>query len=530
MTFAAQLEPAEVDRRRRMRASTRARRQVREVIDRQVAEVDRLPERAMRSLLPVLTHAQAELARDLRRWTETRPDGDVRFTAHSYRNALAQIEVIRRRIDERMDEAMGRSCDRAQRLALDHLVDEVARYSELFEGATRRLSLNVTAQLATGRSYIIPRVRTSAARYAGQVGDDLQRNLAVGILRGESVSAMVDRLQRLGGPAGLVALRGVRGEPGAVLERIPEGLFARYRWWAERVVRTETQSAYNGQLLDGLHEARRQIPGLKKRWSADGKACDRICGPVDGQVQPLEAPFVTPRGLIEHAPAHPNCRCRSGAWKDDWNDVLRESDGATSAGPGRLRAAQVPGAPPSEPPMTDAEMIAVMGGVLDQHGLTAWVVRSGTSLTIADDLGTDARGNTTLGAYDPTTRTIVVSRAIRALGERPVAGALSVSVAAALTPEDALRRVFAHELGEAIFDQLPVVQQGEFRRAWRDAVRERRAITRYATYNLNEYVAESVGLYITDSDVLESGDQEAFRLVRTVFEQLRSRDGRTGPQ
>jgi hypothetical protein len=305
----------------------------------------------MRSLLPMLGQSQRELEADLRHWIETRPDGDVRFTAHSYRNALSQIDVTARAVAMRLQGVTVGAAERAQILALTHLTDEVARYSNLFEGSTRRLSLNVAAQLATGRSFIVPRIETSAARYAGMVREDLRTRLSVSILRGEQLSRVVDRLQAHGGPRGMVALAGIAGTPNAVVEYIPEGLFARYRHWAERVVRTETQAAYNGQLLEGMHEASVEIPDLKKRWNADGGACDEICLPMDGQVVGLHESFSSARGPVDFAPAHPNCRCRSGPWRDAWNYPRPMLD---PNGPSPPSTPPSPPAPPAAPPAPPA--------------------------------------------------------------------------------------------------------------------------------------------------------------------------------
>lgn len=319
LLFRPQLDPVEIARRRRLRPTSQRMAIVRQLHDRQIAEVYGLSVDAMRALLPVFEQARRELTIDLAHWIETRPDGDVRWTAHSYRNALNQIDLTSRVIGARLAGTTIDAAGRAQIMALSHLREEVATFTQLFEGSTRLINLNVTAQIAQGRSFIIPRIRTSAARYTGMVREDLQQRLAVAILRGESLSTTVDRLQASGGPRGHVALRGVLGEPTAYVEDIPEGLFARYRSWAERVVRTETSSAYNAQLLDGMREARTEIYDLRKRWNADGSACAKICLPMDGEVVDIDQPFPSPIGPIDQAPAHPNCGCRSGPWRDEWS-------------------------------------------------------------------------------------------------------------------------------------------------------------------------------------------------------------------
>ncbi len=334
-----QLAPEEQAARRRLRGGPRVRAEVDRTLREFSAEAARLPHDAMRALLPALKQAERELGQQLSNWIETRPDGELRWTAHSYRAALAQIMRVREQCERALQHALEVGSTHAQHLALGHLTREIARFSRLF-GMPREVSLDVAAQIATGRSYLIPRIRTSAARYGqsieggrpiGTHADGLRQRLTVDILKGAPLSETIDQLVRQGGPRGLVALRGVAGEEGAIVELIPEGLFARYRFWAERIVRTETLGAYNAQLLDGMHEAREQVPGIEKRWDADGSACAHVCGPLDGQVLPLETPFETALGPLDHPPAHPNCGCRGGAWHKDWEGIFAGMDRAPVA-------------------------------------------------------------------------------------------------------------------------------------------------------------------------------------------------------
>jgi len=307
------------------------------------AEVAGLARPALDALGPVLAQAQAETARDLRAWLDRVPDGDARYTAQVHRTVLAHLDGALHtieRLDPVMAAALGVAGGRAGRLAGSHLVTELARYSGRFEQFPAHVPLNVARILATGEREFIPRFRASAARYAGQVGTDLRRELAVGIVRRESVSQLTDRLQRLGGPRGDVALRGVAGEPGARVEHIAEGLFRRYRSWGERIVRTETQRAYNVQLDEGLRQAQRHLPDLVRRWDAslDLRICP-TCQGLHGAVAEIGGAF--PGGYTE-APAHPNCRCRVGAWRRAWSEILAEAEGRVPPVPEVL--------PPTAPP------------------------------------------------------------------------------------------------------------------------------------------------------------------------------------
>lgn len=322
------IEPPGLNARRR--ATRQERRAVLDIVDHHQQQIAQLALDEARLLLPALRQAEAELAQQLKRWTEETPDGELRWTAQSYRAARLFAGRTIQALELALLELVDKSTARAQDMALRHLTEEVARFSAIF-GVPRTISLDVARQVATGRSYIIPRVRTSAARYGKNIGADIQQRLLVDILKGASVYETTERLVQSAGPRGFVSLKGVAGEEGAVVEYIPEGLFVRFRSWAERIVRTETASAYGAQRQMGLREAHGQLPRLRRRWFADPSACPLICLPLNGVVTGVEGTWSTPNGSIDHEPAHPNCMCTTQPWSSDWPALLGDIDPAFRA-------------------------------------------------------------------------------------------------------------------------------------------------------------------------------------------------------
>lgn len=311
-----------------MRALKRATKaQIRDVaraVERHQAQLSQLSRDELHALAPIFAQAERELEAQLKKWIEETPDGELRWTAQSYRAALLQIKQTAGDLEEALHGSLDRSTKRAQRLAIDHLKEEVARFSAVFEGTPRIINVKAAAEIATARAFIIPKIKSSAARYAwgrGRVGvaKDIQNRLAVDILKGETVSHTVDRLVEHGGPRGAVALQGVLGEENAIVEVIPEGLFRRYRWWAERIVRTETTSAYGAQAQTSMQAAAREIPDLKRQWFADATACVHICQPMAGQIVGLNEPFITGLGdEVMYGGAHPCCGCVQLPYRADW--------------------------------------------------------------------------------------------------------------------------------------------------------------------------------------------------------------------
>ena len=303
---------------------------LRRLLEQIAAEAAELEHGAVAQLVPVLHDARRELIRDLRGWLLRVPEGGLRFTAQRYREALLAIDGTMHelaRLRPALRAALTEAQERSGRLAVGHLRFEVARMSAVF-GELSIPQLSTAAVLTAGRRQLIPRYRTSAARYAGRVVEDLRHQFGVGLARGETFTELTERLRRLGGPRGLVALRGVAGEPGAVVEDIAEGLFRRYRYWGERVVRTEVMHGYNlqhAQAIDALNRDRIEAGDtpLLKRWDAslDSRLC-QMCANLDRRAVPADEPFAPG---IPHPPAHPNCRCVVTAWNKRWGNIKGET-------------------------------------------------------------------------------------------------------------------------------------------------------------------------------------------------------------
>lgn len=288
----------------------------------QGAQLEHVTAREIHALWPVLEEARRQLAAELARWL-SRVDAADRFTAQQLRNALAMVDRVMRDVD--VEAAAGKVLHRvgadAERLSAEHLNAELARLAEWFEGSVHPVSIREAAVIAAGERELVARFDNSAARYAGDVRTDLRRQLALGMARNETFEETTRRLVRLGGPRGVVFLRGRAGEPGSYAEQISEGLFTRYRGWASRLVRTEGVNAYNVVHQRGLEEAHAEDGAIEKRWDAtrDLRTCPD-CRYLDGEVVAVSARFSC--GLL-YAPLHPCCRCTVVPWKQVWEQWLR---------------------------------------------------------------------------------------------------------------------------------------------------------------------------------------------------------------
>lgn len=288
-------------------------------------QVSQLSGTGLAKVASLLREAEQELARDLSK-VLARVGGDATFTAQMYRNALMQIRASLMAIQARspmLANVLKFGATQASIMATKHLIKEVEVFSKLFEGTVRPIALESASLLAEGSKTLWPRFHSSSVRYAGQVGEDIRRQLAVGVVRGETVDQLTVRLVRLGGPKGHVWTHKAPPQPGARGELISEGLFRRYGHWAERLVRTELVNSYNVLALEGIDQLNADAEDgddiYKKRWDAaiDGRTCE-FCKSLDHVVVATDKPFQ--RGVM-HPPLHPRCRCAVVAWHESWTET-----------------------------------------------------------------------------------------------------------------------------------------------------------------------------------------------------------------
>ena len=116
----------------------------------------------------------------------------------------------------------------------------------------------------------MPSFNVEAHRFVVESGNDLERLLALGIGTG-SIEDVELRMARLAGPFPRAEL----GAAGTMAVVIAQGLFMRWGYRAERVIRTEVLGATNIASGFAIDQLGREMPGLVRRWDAamDGRTC-----------------------------------------------------------------------------------------------------------------------------------------------------------------------------------------------------------------------------------------------------------------
>ncbi len=285
---------------------------VQSVLDNIAAEVRTLPKTALPALASTLHKAQVELEKDMRRYLST-VDGNQKFTMQQYRNAITQVRGALEEIEHLapgMKQTLDYGSDQAGAMAVRHVEMELVQFSHKFDLTINPVPLLQANKIITaeGRHSKMQQHETSARRYAGQVGVDLRQQLAIGMIRGETVHQMTKRLMGVGK---------IKNLPDAS-KQIASHLFNKYTYWAERIVRTETINSYNIVANESIKEAHEIDPRIQRMWSSaeDRRTCG-WCASMDHEITELNEPFT---GGVMSPPLHPNCRCAVIAWRTDWSD------------------------------------------------------------------------------------------------------------------------------------------------------------------------------------------------------------------
>lgn len=274
-----------------------------------------------RALFIVLKQAEVELSAGLSEWLKEHSDGQIRFTAKEMRKAIASVKKAMVSIEAlrpATEAALLSAKKKASLLAINHIEKQFSSFSFVFDEEVKLPDLQVASLLEKGDKLLLKKYPKSAKKYAVDVERHIRRQLALGVLKKESLDALAGRLTRL--------------TPARMLEdKLPppramaKGLMQMPRSNAFRLVRTEALNAYNAVSLESIQSLAEDDDAIRKRWdsSLDRRGC-LVCRDLDEEVQPVSEPFST--GVM-HAPQHPNCRCTVVPWAEHWKHDSMKSTG-----------------------------------------------------------------------------------------------------------------------------------------------------------------------------------------------------------
>jgi len=203
---------------------------IHELIRRQGEALDRLEDREVRAMLRAYDDARRELAEDLERMAASGLDRATPFTAQHLRATMAQIEAGAKRMERRLGDVLSPAIGRAQARSLEDLLQVISSKEREFRDAGGRIEQEVLRRFSEDRGLLLH--EHSIQRYGRDVVNRIQRELVVGVTRGQTWRQVAKR---------------ITGRDDSVLA----GMKAR----GELIVRMELNGAYNDAHLTGIKSA-----------------------------------------------------------------------------------------------------------------------------------------------------------------------------------------------------------------------------------------------------------------------------------
>lgn len=303
-------------------AASQARSRAQDIIDTNRERVESLTASAQRQLAGILVRAQAQIAAQMNArapgapWTAADLEASmllVRLALGSasprFRDLLAQLGADASNVGAKNVAAL-----------LTHL-ERKAGGGKVEGGVIRPLAIREALAL---QSPLLHRYATSVDRYGAHMIGVIRRDLQAGIVRGATFEEMTSLLVGKRGPRGMVSLAARQRADGTVErlreERIQEGLFVRYRGWANRIVRTEGMYAMNTGADEEVLAQRQRFPDLKRKLiETFDRRTARDSYEAHGQVRAPGELFHDGKGRhYERPPGRPNDRAVLIPWREAW--------------------------------------------------------------------------------------------------------------------------------------------------------------------------------------------------------------------
>ena len=306
----------------------------RQILQQNARKIAELGDPEMRSILAVLREARDDTARGLRDWLKKVPadERDEKYTIHKHRALLGELDDAIETIRNKLGPATRRDLKAETGMAIDLATGQIRKLVDAgqkkFQDSVEPLRVDLAKVVLRTNKMLIHRHENSARRYAGDVGNIVQKQIAIGLIKGESVDQMVRRL------TGKLEKHFDRMSDSERAAAAADRLHEMSRYQAERLVRTELIHAANVAHIEQLKDVeedrqeRAREDGEKpsdddddrwqKKWDASvDTACD-VCEDLDGEIVDVDDVFSSGD---DGPPAHPNCRCAVVPWRADWEDA-----------------------------------------------------------------------------------------------------------------------------------------------------------------------------------------------------------------
>lgn len=305
-----------------------------ETLEATLARADRLFASGTGTTLGILTEADQILSQRLHGLVKKGGGPKVRFSEAHALLWRRQIQITQDYLNERLQGHTHAQATKAVAASVASTVKLAKKLEKQFTGILRPLALDDQAMQdhitrGTGAS-LLRKHQASVRRYGTMMITDFERVLRSSLLAGLNQHQTISRIVSTGKLGGVSAGRLHDAEPAYFPEPTS---YLRRRYWAERIVRTESAHAYNAGGLATIQTAKvTDFPDMQKKIVATfdwRTAPDSIA--VHGQIKPVADMFVDGAGRhYLHPPARPNDREVVIPWRPHWQE-LPASQPATPA-------------------------------------------------------------------------------------------------------------------------------------------------------------------------------------------------------
>lgn len=268
----------------------------------------------LRSIMPALYDLREKTAKALAKFLKGEQPGSE-YSMHKHRALLVQLDDVIRTAERDIPRAavadLKRESFGAAKIGIKKMETMVRAGERKFAGAVSSLNIPVAKVLTNVKRTMMGRFETSADKYAGAVGRRIRNELAVGVIRGESVGEMTKRVIGAWNYA-----RAAKKGATKVADEMADNVLFKSKSEATRLIRTEIVNAYTESQIESLYEAEDEDPGYMKMWDAasDKRVCI-ACYEMNGVAVSIHQNF---RGGIQGPPLHPNDRCCIVPWHRGW--------------------------------------------------------------------------------------------------------------------------------------------------------------------------------------------------------------------
>lgn len=316
----------------------------------------RLFSSGMGNTLGIMKEADADLSARLHGLVKKKGTKDLKFTEAQALLYRQQIRLAQKYLDERLLGHTHAQALKAVATGTAATVKLLTTLEKRFTGISKPLQLesqqmqdNIVRGL--GSSLLRQNV-ASVGRYSAAMIGDFERVMRVGALSGMTQHQVISKLVAQGELGGIKAASLNAAEPAYFPK--PAGYVTR-RYWAERIVRTETAYAYNAANQATISTARvTDFPDMQKKILAhfdNRTAPDSIY--VHGQIRPVAGLFHDGAGReYLHPPARPNDRETVIPWRPVWHELP-----ATAPAPPEEQAKAIVAAEPGLAPASKGQFL-----------------------------------------------------------------------------------------------------------------------------------------------------------------------------